>query len=69
VDLNEEVEIEDGAKKGSFSNDLKLLMLPNDKDESEGGNSDLNIPLVDSGKQNLNFDSCSQIKSNYDMLL
>jgi hypothetical protein len=69
VDLSEEVETEDEVKKESFSNDLELLMLPTDKDEGEGGNSGLDIPLVDDGKQNPNFDSCSQIKSNYDMLL
>jgi hypothetical protein len=69
VDLSEEVETEDEVKKGSFSNDLELLMLPTGKDEGEGGNSGLDTPLVDDGKRNPNFNSCSQIKSNYDMLL
>ena len=69
VDLSEEVETEDEVKKGSFSNDLELLMVPTNKDDSEGENSGLDTPVVDDGKQNPIFDSCSQIKPNYDMLL
>jgi hypothetical protein len=69
VDLSEEVETENEVKKGSFSNDLELLMVPTGKDDGEGENSGLDTPLVDDGKQNPIFDSCSQIKPNYDMLL
>jgi len=66
VDLSEEVEAEVEVKKGSFSNDLELLMLPTGKDEVEGGSSSLDMRSVDDGKQNLKFDSCSQIKPSYD---
>jgi hypothetical protein len=69
VDLSEEVETEDEVKKGSFSNDLELLMVPTGQGDGEGENSGLDTPLVDDGKQNSIFDSCSQIKPNYDMLL
>lgn len=69
VDVNEEVETEDEVKKGNFSNDLELLMVPIGKDEGEGENSGLDTPLVDNGKLKSKFPLMLAKKPNYDMLL